>query len=106
MLIATFGPSTSWEGTHITWADGRPVLENHGPITPRDVMEYDRQGHLLWTDEGTRAWVGAMAVAGARSAADQERSSLVKRVAVFVIVGLLVLNLVLLVLAAHSVHLF
>ena len=61
MLIGTFGPSTAWEGTRITWAEDVFALEGHGPISAVDVMEYDRQGHLVWVNEGTRAWVGATA---------------------------------------------
>ena len=37
------------------------VLEGHGPISAADVMEYDRQGQLVWANDGTRAWVGAKA---------------------------------------------
>lgn len=61
MLIATFGPTTAWAGKTIT-RDGEVfALEDHGPISAADVMEYDRQGHLVWTNDGTRAWVGAKA---------------------------------------------
>jgi hypothetical protein len=59
VLIATFGPTTAWVGTRITWVDNAFLLEGHGPISAGDVMEYDRQGHLLWVNEGARAWVGA-----------------------------------------------
>jgi hypothetical protein len=105
MLIATFGPTTQWEGSRITWADDRFVLENHGPIAPVDVMEYDRQGHLLWPDEGTRAWVGSMAAADMPAASGQESTRL-SRVLIAVIIALMLLNLVLLVVAGHAVHLF
>jgi hypothetical protein len=63
MLIATFGPSTAWVGKTIAFEDEQFILEGHGPITASDVMEYDRQGHLLWASDGTRAWVGARAQA-------------------------------------------
>ena len=59
MLIATFGPSTGWAGKTITHEGDVFTLEGHGPITAADVMEYDRQGHLVWTNDGTRAWVGS-----------------------------------------------
>ena len=65
MVIATFGPSTAWEGKQITLQDGRLILEDHGPVGPADVMEYDRQGHLVWASEGTRAWVGSKAATAA-----------------------------------------
>ena len=59
MLIATFGPSTGWSGKKITREGDAFVLEDHGPITAADVMEYDRQGQLQWATEGTRGWVGS-----------------------------------------------
>ena len=63
MLVATFGPTTGWAGKTITREGDVFTLEGHGPITAVDVMEYDRQGHLVWSNEGTRAWVGSKAVA-------------------------------------------
>ena len=61
MLIATFGPGTSWAGKTISFENEQFVLEGHGPITAADVMEYDRQGQLVWASEGMRAWVGGRA---------------------------------------------
>jgi len=61
MLIATFGATTAWVGKQITREGDAFVLEGHGPISAADIMEYDRQGHLVWVDEGTRAWVGSKA---------------------------------------------
>jgi hypothetical protein len=61
MLIATFGPTTAWMGKQITHEGDAFVLEGHGPISAADIMEYERQGHLVWVDEGTRAWVGSKA---------------------------------------------
>jgi len=61
MLIATFGATTGWAGKTITEEGDAFLLEGHGPISAADVMEYDRQGHLLWADEGTRAWIGSLA---------------------------------------------
>ena len=105
MLIATFGPITAWQGTRITWADGAFVLEGHGVLTAADVMEYDRQGHLVWVDEGTRAWVGSRAAhGGSMVLPDGEHRAGLKRVLVVAIIALLVLNLALLVVVAHLVH--
>lgn len=59
MLIATFGPTAAWVGKRITREDDAFVLEGHGPISAGDIMEYDRQGHLVWVNDGTRAWVGS-----------------------------------------------
>ena len=69
MLIATFGSSTAWQGQKITWVEGRFLLEGHGPIGAEDVMEYDRQGHLVWESAGTRAWVGSRAASAGQGGA-------------------------------------
>jgi len=61
MLIATFGPTTAWVGKSITFDKEQFILEGHGPVSTVDVMEYGRQGHLIWANDGTRAWVGAKA---------------------------------------------
>jgi hypothetical protein len=61
VLIATFGPTTAWVGLQITREGDAFVLEGHGQITAGDIMEYDRQGHLVWVNDGTRAWVGSKA---------------------------------------------
>ncbi len=63
MLIATFGPSTGWAGRQITFEDDAFMLEGYGPLSPADVREYDRQGHLTWANDATRAWVESTAVA-------------------------------------------
>jgi S1-C subfamily serine protease len=73
MLIATFGPSTGWAGKKITFEDDAFMLERHGPLAAADVMEYDRQGYLVWASDGTRAWVGA------RAAAAHQKSRRAKR---------------------------
>jgi len=67
MLIATFGPTTGWNGKTITREGDAFILEGHGPISAADIMEHDRQGNLVWTNDGTRAWVGAKAT-GPRAA--------------------------------------
>jgi hypothetical protein len=69
MLIATFGPTTAWVGKQITHEGDAFVLEGHGPISAADIMEYDRQGHLVWVNNGARAWVGSKAKASQRSTA-------------------------------------
>lgn len=72
MLIATFGPTTAWVGTQITREGEDFVLEGHGPISAGDIMEYDRQGHLVWVNDGTRAWVGSKAKSSQGSSATSE----------------------------------
>jgi len=62
MLIATFAPTTAWVGKTITREGDVFILEDHGPITAADVMAYDSQGHLVWANDGTRAWVGSQAL--------------------------------------------
>jgi hypothetical protein len=61
MLIATFGPTTARAGTQITYGGDTFSLEGLGPISAVDIMEYDRQGDLLWVNDGARAWVGSKA---------------------------------------------
>lgn len=64
-VIATFGPSTGWLGKTITLENDTFVLRDHGPISASDVMQYDQQGHLVWANNETAAWVGATARATA-----------------------------------------
>ncbi len=66
MILATFGPTTAWVGKKITREGDFFILEDHGPISAQDVMEYDRQGHLIWVNDWTRASVAARA-AGPRA---------------------------------------
>jgi uncharacterized RDD family membrane protein YckC len=63
MVIATFGPSTSWLGKTITLDGQEFILEDIGMLTAQTVLEYDRQGHLVWSREGMREWVGQVAAA-------------------------------------------
>ncbi len=66
MLIAKFGPTTGWAGRAIAFRDEQLLLEGQGVISPAEVVEYDRQGLLVWVFEGMRAWVGARASTMAR----------------------------------------
>ena len=63
MLVATFGPSTELAGKAISYENGRFILGDFGPITPRAVLDYDENDQLLWDSEGTRAWVQSLAAA-------------------------------------------
>jgi len=65
MLIATFGPTTGWLGKTIIFENDAFVLQDHGPISASDVMHYDSQGHLVWANDETCAWVGAKTEAAA-----------------------------------------
>lgn len=60
MVIATFGPITGWAGKTIAFENGQFTLEGHGPITAQDVLEYDRQGQLVWAYDGLREWVAGL----------------------------------------------
>ena len=108
--IATFGPDTTWAGMQIAWDGADFVLEGHGPVAPQDVMYYDEQAWLVWADAGTRAWVGARAVAHARALEESgratKRSERAKKATVVLIGVLLAVNLVLLVILGRSVGLF
>ena len=55
-VIATFGATTGWVGMTIAFDNRRFILQDHGPITAAQVLEYDRQGHLLWSGDGLREW--------------------------------------------------
>jgi uncharacterized membrane protein YhaH (DUF805 family) len=60
-LVAVFGQTTAWAGKTVLYVGEDFVLEDHGVISAADVMRYDREGHLVWSSQGTRAWVGAKA---------------------------------------------
>jgi len=72
MLVATFGPSTGWNGKTITFENNAFVLEGHGIIDAATVMEYGRQGQITWATDGTRAWVGARAQASPARTTDEK----------------------------------
>ena len=60
MLVATFGPSTAWQGREIIWDVDHFILVGHGAIPAAGVLDYDRRGQLLWGDPGFRSWVTAV----------------------------------------------
>jgi hypothetical protein len=70
MLIATFGPTTAWLGKTIVFDDRRFVLQDHGPVTAQDVLDYESQGHLVWSSSGAREFVEMKARGYARFAGD------------------------------------
>lgn len=57
MLVATFGPTTGWEGREIIWDVDRFILVGHGAVPAAGVLDYDRRGQLLWAQPELRAWV-------------------------------------------------
>lgn len=61
MIIATFGKTTAWVGKRITFDENQFVLEEYGPIAAHHVLDYDRQGHLIWASHGLREWVNSIA---------------------------------------------
>jgi competence protein ComGC len=56
MLVATFGPSTEWQGREIIWDVNHFILVGHGAIPAAGLLDYDRRGQLLWADPGYRTW--------------------------------------------------
>ena len=60
MLVATFEASAGSAGKTISYENGRFILEGFGPITPKAILDYDRQGQLHWATEGSRAWVQSL----------------------------------------------
>ena len=75
MLIATFNETTGWRGKAVTFEDDAFVLEGYGALSPVDVMEYDRLGHLTWANDVTRAWVSSLVQPEATTAATTIQSS-------------------------------
>ena len=70
IVVATFGSTTGWVGKTIAYENQQFVLEGHGPTSAEGVLEYDRQGHLVWANLGLREWVqGIVASRQAASAA-------------------------------------
>ena len=57
MLVATFGPTTAWQGREIIWDTDRFILVGHGAIPAAGVLDYDRLGQLVWDRPELRAWV-------------------------------------------------
>ncbi len=57
MLVATFGASTGWHRRQITHENGSFILEGHGVIPARALLDYDRQGQIDWAYAGLREWV-------------------------------------------------
>ena len=57
MLVATFGPSTAWQGREIIWDVDHFILVGHGAIPAAGVLDYDRRGQLIWARPEYRAWV-------------------------------------------------
>ncbi len=125
MLIATFGPTTGWNGKTITREGDVFILEGHGPISAADVMEHDRQGNLVWTNAGTRAWVGAKvtgpqashspapltaqtttsaAWTPSQAGAAPSRRAASKRLLLMVVVGLIVVAVIAAVVAPKVLH--
>jgi len=89
MLVATVGPSAEWAGKAISYENGRFALEDFGPITPRAVLDYDREGQLLWASQGTRAWVHGLTVtAPPPTAAVATKKGLSKGVRVALAIGI------------------
>lgn len=56
MLVATFGPSTAWQGREIIWDVDHFILVGHGAIPAAGVLDYDRRGQLSWAEPQYRAW--------------------------------------------------
>ena len=57
MLVATFGPTTGWQGREIIWDVDRFILVGHGAIPAAGVLDYDRLGQLVWARPELRPWV-------------------------------------------------
>jgi hypothetical protein len=60
MLVATFGPSTAWQGREIVWDLDHFILVGHGAIPAAGLLDYDRRGQLVWADPAYPMWVAAV----------------------------------------------
>jgi hypothetical protein len=60
MLVATFGPSTAWQGREIIWDVDHFILVGHGAIPAAGVLDYDRRGEIIWADPAYRAWAASV----------------------------------------------
>ena len=69
LAVAVFNRTTTWSGRTITYNESpnQFMLQDHGPITPQSVLDYDTQGQIDWAQEGLREWV--------REFADWQRAS-------------------------------
>ncbi|MGO8683097.1 MAG: hypothetical protein ACLQUT_00730 [Thermoleophilia bacterium] len=69
MLVAVFNQTTGWSGKTITYEEVQRqfILQDHGPITAQNVLDYDAQGQVEWAREGLCEW--------ARDFAGWERTS-------------------------------
>ena len=82
MLVATFGPSTAWQGREIIWDVDHFILVGHGAIPAAGVLDYDRRGQLMWAQPEYRAWAAQVDhwETGGRRRRPPERRRLQRRV--------------------------
>lgn len=73
MVIATFNSATGWAGKTIDYDNGVFTLEDHGPITARDVLSYDEAGHIEWAYDGLKDWTCQICQSPAESVAPTDR---------------------------------
>ena len=59
LLVAVFNEATDLSGKNITYDEVQDqfVLQDHGPITARGVLDYDAQDQIEWAQEGLWDWV-------------------------------------------------
>lgn len=61
--VATFAQASEHGGEKVVWVRDRYFVQADEPISPAELMEYDRHGHLVWATAGWRATVQARASA-------------------------------------------
>lgn len=59
--IATFGPTTGWQGKRIVYDAGGIVIEGVGPVSPSGVLSYEAQGQIEWASPAMRDWLVGLA---------------------------------------------
>jgi len=59
--IATFGPSTGWNGKRIVYDQGYLQIEGVGVVGPADVLTYADAGQIDWASDAMRDYVKGLA---------------------------------------------
>ena len=60
-VIATFGPTTGWNGKRIVFDGGVIQVEGVGPVSAKGVLSYEKQGQIDWASQGMHDWVAEKA---------------------------------------------
>ncbi len=56
-VIATFGPTTGWNGRRIVFDNGALLIEGVGPVSGQGVESYAKNGQIAWQSQAMRDWI-------------------------------------------------